>query len=321
MGLAGQTITSTNFAFPGQTAVYHGKVRDVYAINNDLLVTVATDRVSAFDVILPRGIPYKGQVLNQIAAHFLQATADVVPNWLMAVPDPNVSLGKKADPVKIEMVIRGYLVGHSWREYQRGKRELCGAKMPDGLQENDRFPEPIITPSTKADTGHDLDLTPDEIIHTNLATAAEWEELTDLTRRLFVRGQQMAEERDLVLVDTKYEFGRLDGKLILIDEVHTPDSSRYFYKDSYDKYIAGDKANPPTHLSKEFVREWLIANDFMGKDGQQVPQMTDEFVWQVSDRYVELYEQLTGEKFVKPEDGMNLKSRIEQNVTAALGEL
>lgn len=309
-----ETITTTDFAFPGQTALYHGKVRDVYTLSNNQLLMIATDRISAFDVILPRDIPYKGQVLNQLAAHFLQATKDIIPNWLQATPDPNVAIGVKAEPFKIEMVIRRALVGYSWRVYQTGERSLCGEKMPDGLSEFDRFVEPLITPSTKADAGHDEDISHAEILAQGLATAAEWAQLCGYTRALFARGQAMAAERGLVLADTKYEFGKtLDGTIILIDEIHTPDSSRYFYKDSYEAYVGGDKSETPRHLSKEFVREWLMADGFSGQAGQKVLEMTDEFVQSVSDRYIELYEELTGTSFERG-DTTNLLQRIDHNV-------
>jgi phosphoribosylaminoimidazole-succinocarboxamide synthase len=309
-----ETITTTDFTFPGQTALYHGKVRDVYSMSNGQLIMIATDRISAFDVILPRAIPYKGQVLNQLAAHFLQATEDIIPNWLLTTPDPNVAIGIKAEPFKIEMVIRGSLVGYSWRVYQTGERTICGEVMPDGLGEFDRFPEPLITPSTKADEGHDEDISHAEILARGLATASEWEQLCEYTRALFARGQAMAAERGLVLADTKYEFGKTaDGTIILIDEIHTPDSSRYFYKDSYESYIGGDTSEPPRHLSKEFVREWLMAGGFSGQAGQQIPEMTDDFVQLVSDRYIELFEQLTGATFERG-DASSLLQRIEQNV-------
>jgi phosphoribosylaminoimidazole-succinocarboxamide synthase len=312
MGIQG--ITTTDFKFPGQTGLYHGKVRDVYDIGDDKIVMIVTDRISAFDVVLPRAIPYKGQVLNQLAAHFLDKTSDIVPNWLQAVPDPSASVGQKADPVKIEMVIRGYLVGHAWREYKAGKRELCGQPMPDGMAENDAFPKPLITPTSKADTGHDEDMTETEILEQGLATPEEWKQLCDYSQKLFARGQEMARTQGLVLVDTKYEFGRLDGKIILIDEVHTPDSSRYFYADGYDKYAAGDKSEPPKQLSKEFVREWLMDNGFKGDKGQTVPELTDEFVTSVSGRYIELFEKMSGQKFQKVEVDDLLK-RIETNIT------
>ncbi len=313
----GTAISTTDFKFPGQTALYHGKVRDVYSIGDKTIVMIATDRISAFDVILPKPIPYKGQVLNQLAAHFLDKTSDIVPNWLDAMPDPNVSVGKKADPVKIEMVIRGYLVGHAWREYKAGKRELCGQPMPEGLSENDAFPEPLITPTSKEDTGHDEDMTEAEILEQGLATPEEWKQLCDYSLKLFARGQEMAKSQGLVLVDTKYEFGRLDGNIILIDEVHTPDSSRYFYADGYEKYIAGDKSEPPKQLSKEFVREWLMENGFNGDKGQEVPEMTEDFINSVSNRYIELYEKMSGQKFEKVKSDDLLK-RIEANVTTYL---
>lgn len=304
-----QAIKTTDFSLPGQIGVYHGKVRDVYTIGGNLLVSVATDRISAFDVILPRPIPYKGQVLNQLAAHFLRKTADIVPNWLEATPDPNVSIGVKAEPFKVEMVIRGMLVGHAWREYQAGKRELCGVAMPDGLKEFDLFPEPIITPSTKADAGHDEDITVSEILGRGLAAKEEWVQLENYTRRLFARGQEMAAKQGLILADTKYEFGKIDGKIILIDEIHTPDSSRYFYAEGF-----GD--GKPKHLSKEFVREWLMAGGFDGH-GQPIPEMTDEFVQSVSERYIELYEKVSGQEFVKaPAD--DILDRIHNNITRYL---
>jgi phosphoribosylaminoimidazole-succinocarboxamide synthase len=305
-----QALSRTDFKFPGQTGLYHGKVRDVYSVDDDLLVSVATDRISAFDVILPRPIPYKGQVLNQLAAHFLGATKDIVPNWLQAVPDPNVSAGLKAEPFKIEMVIRGYLVGHAWREYAAGKRELCGAALPAGLKEYDQLPEPIITPSTKADEGHDLDISPAEIIKQGLASQVEWDQLADYARQLFAKGQAMAAERGLVLADTKYEFGKHGLEIILIDEIHTPDSSRYFYAGSMSEA-------KPKHLSKEFVREWLMDKGFSGQTGQTVPEMTDEFVTQVSERYIELYQEMTGEKFEKAPAG-DIMKRIEANVNKYL---
>jgi phosphoribosylaminoimidazole-succinocarboxamide synthase len=314
-----QAISKTDFSFPGQTGVYHGKVRDVYSIGDDKLIIVVTDRVSAFDVVLPKGIPYKGQVLNQLAAHFLEKTSDIVPNWLQAVPDPTVSAGLKAEPVKVEMVIRGCLVGHAWREYKAGKRELCGVKLPEDMAEYDSFPKPIITPTTKEDIGHDEDITEAQIIEHGLATAEEWQQLCDYTQKLFARGQEMARARGLVLADTKYEFGRLDGKLILIDEVHTPDSSRYFYAESYDSYVGGDKTETPRQLSKEFLREWLMDKGFSGQDGQTMPDLDDEFISKVSERYIELYEQMSGDTFVKPEAGDAL-TRIETNVNNYLAK-
>lgn len=304
-------ISTTDFAFPGQTGVYHGKVRDVYTIGESTIVSVATDRVSAFDQILPRPIPYKGQVLNQLAKHFLGRTADIVPNWLRAVPDPNASVGVKADPVKVEVVVRGVLVGHAWREYKAGKRELCGVPLPDNLKEYDAFPEPIITPTTKANAGHDEDISEAGILERRLATADEWQQIKEYALSLFKRGREMAQARGLVLADTKYEFGRAKGSIILIDEVHTPDSSRYFYTEGYDAYVGGASAETPKHLSKEFLREWLMEQGF---DGQgQPPEMTDAFVQQVSDRYIELYENMTGEAFVKAGDGDPIQ-RIETNV-------
>jgi phosphoribosylaminoimidazole-succinocarboxamide synthase len=283
------------FSFPQQTAFYRGKVRDVYTIGNDLLVMVASNRISAFDVILPRSIPYKGQVLNQIAAYMLKATKDICPNWLQEVPAPNVSIGKKCEPFKIEMVVRGNLVGHAWRTYASGKRELCGATMSDGLKENDFFPTPIITPSTKADAGHDEDISPKEIIEKGLCTAAEWEQLSNYALQLFARGKEIAAKQGLILADTKYEFGKLNGEIVLMDEVHTPDSSRYFYADGFEeRQQTGERQK---QLSKEFVREWLIANNFMGKEGQTVPEMNDEWVNTISHRYIELYEKVIGETF------------------------
>lgn len=314
-----EALATTDFAFPGQTGLYHGKVRDVYSIGDDLLLVIATDRISAFDVILPRTIPYKGQVLNQLAAHFLEATRDIIPNWLEATPDPNVAAGIKAESFKIEMVIRGSLVGYSWRAYRAGKRTLCGETMPDGLSEYDRFPQPLITPSTKADEGHDEDISHAEIVERGLATAEEWQQLCAYTRALFARGQEMAAARGLVLADTKYEFGKRDGTIILIDEIHTPDSSRYFYKDRYEAYIGGDKSTAPWHLSKEFVREWLIANGFNGQTGQAVPEMTDDFVQSVSDRYIELYQQLAGMKFER-RDYIFVQSTVRSNVQKYLEE-
>lgn len=285
-----------SFSFPGQTAYYRGKVRDVYTIGHDLLVMIASDRISAFDVILPRPIPYKGQVLNQVAAWMLDATKDICPNWLLSVPAPNVSIGRKCSPFRIEMVVRGNLTGHSWRTYQAGKRVLCGAAMPDGMKENDYFPSPIITPSTKAAEGHDEDISPDEIIENKLATAAEWKTLSRYALALFERGKEIAARQGLILVDTKYEFGKIGDAIYLMDEVHTPDSSRYFYADGFEeKQATGERQK---QLSKEFVREWLIANDFMGKEGQTVPVMSDEWVETISRRYIELYEKVTGKSFV-----------------------
>jgi len=287
-------IRETNFNFPNQTSVYHGKVRDVYTVG-DKLVVVATDRISAFDHILPRPIPHKGAMLNQIAKHFLDATRDIVPNWLLSVPHPNVSIGKKCEPFRIEMVVRGNLTGHAWRTYASGKRILCGAAMPEGMKENDLFPHPIITPSTKASEGHDEDISPAAIIHSGLATDTDWEILSDYALKLFERGKQIAASRGLILVDTKYEFGKIGDSIYLMDEIHTPDSSRYFYAEGFDE--RQQRGERQKQLSKEFVREWLIAHDFMGKEGQTVPEMSDEWVDTISKRYIELYEKVIGEKF------------------------
>ncbi len=306
------TLVKTDFEFPGQTAVYHGKVRDVYTINNDIMVMIATDRISAFDVILPEGIPYKGQVLNQIAAYFLDASAEIVPNWKLAVPDPMVTVGLKAESFPVEMIIRGYLTGSAWREYKNGCREICGVKLPDGMRENERFPEPIITPTTKAAEGHDENISREEIIAQGLVSEEDYKVVEDYTRKLFALGSKMAQEKGLILVDTKYEFGKRDGKVILIDEIHTPDSSRYFYAEGYQERF--EKGEAQRQLSKEFVRQCLIDHDFMGKEGQVMPQMTPEFVESVSDRYIELYEHITGRKFVKAE-GADLAARIEGHVT------
>ena len=308
-------LTKTEFSFPGQVSLYKGKVRDVYNINNDFLVMVVSDRISAFDVVLPKGIPYKGQVLNQIAAKFLDATADIVPNWKIASPDPNVTVGHMCEPYKVEMVIRGYLTGHAAREYKLGKRMLCGVPMPEGMVENQKFPEPIITPTTKASEGHDEDISREEIIAQGIVDKAEYEMLEDYTRKLFQRGTEMAAEMGLILVDTKYEFGKKDGKIYLIDEIHTPDSSRYFYADGYAERLA--KGEQQKQLSKEFVRQWLIENGFQGKEGQTVPFMSDEFVASVSDRYIELYENITGDKFQKS-DASKIEARIESAVNEFL---
>lgn len=310
-----KALTRTDFHFEGQKSVYHGKVRDVYNINDDLLVMVATDRISAFDVILPKGIPFKGQVLNQIAATFLDATSDIVPNWKIATPDPMVTVGLMCEGFRVEMIIRGYLTGSAWREYKSGVRELCGVKLPEGMKENQKFPEPIITPTTKADAGHDENISKEEIIAKGIVSKEDYELMENYTRRLFERGTQMAAEKGLILVDTKYEFGKKDGKVYLIDEIHTPDSSRYFYADGYEeKFKDGAEQK---QLSKEFVRQWLIAHDFMGQKGQQVPEMTEEYVNSVSERYIELYEHIVGQKFVKAE-GTDLAARIEKNVTEFL---
>ena len=306
-----KAVVKTNFSLPGQKGLYVGKVRDVYNINDEYLVMVVSDRISAFDVVLPKGIPYKGQVLNQIAAKFLDATADIVPNWKIATPDPMVTVGHMADPFKVEMVIRGYLTGHAWREYKSGKRSLCGVPLPEGMKENQKFASPIVTPTTKASEGHDLDISKEEIIKTGLVSKEDYEQLEKYTLALFERGTQIADEKGLILVDTKYEFGKKDGKIYLIDEIHTPDSSRYFYAKGYeDRLTRGEEQK---QLSKEFVRQWLIERNFQGKEGQYVPEMPESFVNQVSERYIELYENITGDKFKKNESSDILK-RIETNV-------
>lgn len=310
------TIHNTSFQFEGVKGVYHGKVRDVYDLGDQLLM-VATDRISAFDHVLPKAIPYKGQVLNQIAQHFLLNTKDIVPNWWVASPDPNVTIGQKAVTIKIEMVIRGYLSGHAWRTYKSGERILCGVRMPEGLKENDRFPDPIITPTTKASEGHDMDISVPEIIRQGIISQKDWDQLEKYTRALFERGTKMAADRGLILVDTKYEFGKVEDQIILIDEIHTPDSSRYFYLEGYDtRQINGD---PQPQLSKEFVREWLIANGFQGLEGQKMPDMPDEFVWEISDRYIQLYELITGQPFIKAEVE-DIKGRIEKNINNYLND-
>ena len=307
------TITKTNFNFPGQQSVYKGKVRDVYFLENDLLVMIASDRLSAFDVVMPKGIPYKGQILNQIATKMMEKTSDIVPNWLEATPDPNVAIGKKCEPFKVEMVIRGYMSGHAAREYKAGKRELCGVAMPEGLKENDKFPEPIITPATKAEHGdHDEDISREDIIKRGIVSEEDYIKLEDYTRKLFQRGTEIAAKQELILVDTKYEFGKTaDGEIVLIDEIHTPDSSRYFYKKGYQE--RQEKGESQKQLSKEFVRQWLISNDFQGLEGQSVPEMSDEYIESVSERYIELYENITGEKFEKA-DVSNIETRIQKNV-------
>lgn len=312
------TLLKTDFHFPAQTAVYHGKVRDVYTINDSTLVMVATDRISAFDVVLPEGIPYKGQVLNQIAAFFLDATRDIVPNWKLATPDPMVTVGQRAEAFPVEMIIRGYLAGSAWREYAAGKREICGVKLPDGMVENQAFPEPIITPTTKAAEGHDENISAEEIIARGLVSEENYKTMAEYTMALYRRGVDMAAQKGLLLVDTKYEFGLLDGKVILIDEIHTPDSSRYWYADGYQERLSAGE--PQRQLSKEFVRQWLISNGFMGKDGQKVPDMTPEVVNSISERYIELYEHLTGNTFVKAEE-TDLDARIEKNVLDCLDRL
>ena len=312
-----KALTATNFNFPGQTSVYHGKVRDVYNINGEKLVMVATDRISAFDVILPKGIPFKGQMLNQIAAKFLDATTDICPNWKLATPDPMVTVGVLCEGFPVEMIVRGYLCGSAWRAYKSGVREICGVRLPEGMRENQKFPEPIITPTTKAEIGeHDADISKEEILARGLATPEEYALLEKYTLALFKRGTEIAAERGLILVDTKYEFGKHNGTIYLMDEIHTPDSSRYFYSEGYEERFA--KGEPQKQLSKEFVREWLMDNGFQGKEGQQVPEMTDEIVQSISERYIELYEHITGESFVKEESG-DIAARIEKNVTAYLG--
>lgn len=308
-------INSTHFQFPGQTAFYKGKVRDVYTIHNDILVMIASDRISAFDVVLPRAIPFKGQVLNQIAAHMLDATQDIVPNWKLASPDPNVTIGYKCEPFKVEMVIRGYLTGHAWRTYKSGLRVLCGVPLPDGLHEHDRLPEPIITPTTKASEGHDEDISRDEIIRQGIVSEEDYAVLERYTRALFQRGTEIAASRGLILVDTKYEFGQRDGKILLMDEIHTPDSSRYFYAEGYQERQS--KGEEQRQLSKEFVREWLIANNFMGKEGQVVPEMSDSWIQTISERYIELYEQVTGQSFVK-RDYSGAEEKLKAAVESAL---
>ncbi len=305
-------LIKTDFNFKGQTNVYHGKVRDVYTINNDKLIMVATDRISAFDVILPKGIPYKGQILNQIAAKFLDATKDIVPNWKLATPDPMVTVGQKAEAFPVEMIIRGYLTGSSWRTYKSGAREICGVKIPEGMKEHQKFPKPIITPTTKAAEGHDEDISKEDIIKRGLISAEDYAQIEEITYKLFERGTEIAAKRGLILVDTKYEFGKIDGKIVLIDEIHTPDSSRYFYSEGYEERFA--KGEQQKQLSKEFVREWLMANGFQGKDGQKVPEMTDEIVAGISARYIELYENITGEKFQKADLSQDLANRIETNI-------
>lgn len=304
-------VTQTNFNFPNQVTLYHGKVRDVYNLSNDLLIMIATDRISAFDVILPKGIPYKGQILNQIAAKFLDSTVDIVSNWKLATPDPMVTVGLKCEPFKVEMVIRGYLTGSAWRDYKAGKRELCGIKIPDGMKENQKFMEPIITPTTKADEGHDENISKEEIIRQGLVSKEHYEELEKYTKALFQRGTDIAKTKGLILVDTKYEFGLKDGKIYLIDEIHTPDSSRYFYLDTYQDLF--EKGKEQKQLSKEFVRQWLMEHGFQGKDGQKIPEMSDEYCNSVSERYIELYESITGDKFQKA-DSSNILERINNNI-------
>lgn len=312
------TITDNVFNFPGQTNHYKGKVRDVYSIDQDLLVMVASDRISAFDVVLPKGIPYKGQVLNQLAAKFLKLTEDICPNWLMESPDANVSVGRRCEPCKIEMVIRGYMAGHAWRTYKSGERVLCGVTMPEGMIENQKFPEPIITPATKAEEGHDEDISREDIIAQGIVTEEDYKKLEEYTRKIFQRGTDVAAKQGLILVDTKYEFGKIGDEIYLMDEIHTPDSSRYFYGDTYQELLAADE--PQRQLSKEFVREWLMEGGFQGKDGQTIPEMTEEFVQLVTDRYIELYEKVTGETFERA-DLSDPSSRIKANVESCLSSL
>ena len=313
-----EALTKTEFQFPGQKSVYHGKVRDVYNINDDLLVMVATDRISAFDVILPKGIPFKGQVLNQISSKMLDATSDICPNWKLATPDPQVTVGLACEGFRVEMIIRGYLTGSAWRDYKSGVREICGVRLPDGMRENERFPEPIITPTTKADEGHDMNISREEIISQGIVSAEDYAVMEDYTRRLFNRGQEIAAKRGLILVDTKYEFGKRDGKVYLIDEIHTPDSSRYFYAEGYEEKF--EKGEPQRQLSKEFVRQWLIDHDFMNEPGQIMPEITDEYANSVSERYIELYEHITGETFDRTATDGDINSRIERNITAFLSK-
>jgi len=312
-----EAITKTDFVFPNQTSVYHGKVRDVYVINEKLLVMVASDRISAFDVVLPKGIPYKGQVLNQIAAKFLDATSDIIPNWKQDTPDPMVTVGHYCTPFPVEMIIRGYLTGSSWRTYKNGAREICGVPLADGLKEHQRFPEPIVTPTTKATEGHDEDISKEEIIAQGLVSAEDYAMLEEFTKKLFARGTKIAAEKGLILVDTKYEFGKVGDKIYLIDEIHTPDSSRYFYADKYEERFA--KGESQKQLSKEFVREWLMENGFQGKEGQQIPEMTTEIIESISNRYIELYEQVTGDKFTRVSSDKVL-NRIEDNISKFLSE-
>lgn len=314
-----KALTATDFHFDGQKSVYHGKVRDVYDINDDIIVMIATDRISAFDVILPKGIPYKGQVLNQIASKFLDATTDICPNWKLATPDPMVTVGLKCEGFRVEMIIRSILTGSAWRAYKDGCRELCGVKLPDNMKENERFPEPIITPTTKAEEGHDMNISKEEIIKQGIVSAEDYEVMENYTRQLFKRGQEIAQKHGLILVDTKYEFGKRDGKVYLIDEIHTPDSSRYFYADGYEEKLA--QGLPQKQLSKEFVRQWLIEHNFMNEPGQTMPEITDEYADSVSERYIELYEHITGEKFVKAQDSDDIAARIENNVKAYLATL
>ena len=308
-----KALTRTDFNLPGQVSVYHGKVRDVYDIEGNLLVMVATDRISAFDVILPKGIPFKGQCLNQIAASFLDATSDIVPNWKLATPDPMVTVGLKAEGFRVEMIIRGYLTGSAWRDYKNGCREICGVRLPEGMRENERFPEPIITPTTKAEEGHDENISKEEIIAQGIVSKEDYEQMEQYTRALFLRGTEIAAKMGLILVDTKYEFGKYDGKVILIDEIHTPDSSRYFYAEGYEEKF--EKGEAQKQLSKEFVRQWLIEHNFMNREGDVMPEITDEYAQSVSERYIELYEHITGTTFVPADSEGDIQQRIERNVT------
>ena len=314
-----KALTKTDFNFKGQTKVYHGKVRDVYFIDNKYLVMVASDRISAFDVILPEGIPYKGQVLNQIAALFLDETKDIVPNWKIATPDPMVTVGKLCKPFPVEMIIRGYLTGSSWRTYKSGKREICGVAIPDGMKEHQRFEKPIITPTTKADEGHEEDISREEIIRQGLISEEDYKQIEEITYKLFQRGSEIAAKHGLILVDTKYEFGKIGDQIYLMDEIHTPDSSRYFIADEYQECF--EKGLPVKQLSKEFVREWLMANGFQGQEGQQVPEMTPEIVSSISERYIELYEKVTGKKFEKTDESDDILKRIEKNIAECLEKL
>lgn len=314
-------ISETNFNFPGQTSVYHGKVRDMYSIGDKYIIAVATDRISTFDIVLPKPIPYKGQALNQLAEHFLKSVKDIAPVWLIDSPDPNASIGLKCQPLKVEMVIRGYLVGHAWRQYKAGVRELCGVELPEGLNEYDQFDEPIITPTTKSDAGHDEEISAEQIVVQELVTQKEWDELVSLTQKLFKRGQEMAEKRGLMLVDTKYEFGKRDGKIYVIDEIHTADSARYFYADSYQEYLKDKSKKRPKHLSKEFAREWLIERGFMGREGEKLPELSEDFISHASQRYIELFEQLTGKSFNIPDIATDPLPRIEKNVKQSLKQL
>lgn len=314
-----QALIKTNFNFDKQKSFYEGKVRDVYNIDDKYLAMIVTDRISAFDVVLPKGIPYKGQILNQIATKFLDITKDIVPNWKIATPDPMVTIGKKCQPFKVEMIVRGYLAGSAYREYKNGARTLCGVTLPEGMKENDKFPTPIITPTTKADAGHDENISKEEIIAKGLVSKEDYEQIEKYALKLFERGQEVAKQRGLILVDTKYEFGKADGQIYLIDEIHTPDSSRYFYLEGYEE--RQQKGERQRQLSKEFVREWLMENGFQGKEGQKIPTLTDEIVENISNRYIELYEHITGEKFIKVEENVNISKRIEDNINNCLSKI